>query len=369
MHFTDIALFQVDSPYLKAMVAFMSVSDKYCSPIARITNTDKPYEEDDTFEILNFQIEQWRKNAVGNYNFALHGTWRTTPISRVPSWAVLLNLRANAAHSMLLRPFFFTDKVTAGSKKNIEPAVHLFSDTINILSNLDKSTEVYRKQQPFYIHLLVSACALMSLVIAHVAQHHAALASDLPEDFSQTLSKSFRKAFNLAESYNTTSRASRKLWKRLLLMREPLMQLNILPRESQHSHKAPDQANQRQQDPVLQVQFDTGPTRYGRSSASAAPQPRRDQQSMVMPQAGIKDTGDGRTMNVNEDSTLYPPINDHFMPDLSTPPINMNLNMTALDGTGVMNTMAAFGGSSIFHDWPMVDGQTFFSEGELLYEE
>ncbi|KAH7354504.1 hypothetical protein B0T11DRAFT_321207 [Plectosphaerella cucumerina] len=207
-HFHHAMKSSVESPYLKAMVAFIAVSDKFTSPIARITATSQPYEEDDNFTILNFQIEQWRKNAIGSYDLAQHGTWRTTPIGRIPSWAILLNLRANAAHSMLLRPFFFANKPTAVSRKKIEPALLLVSDTISIISKLDQSTDIYRKQQPFYIHLLVSACALLSLVIAHVAQHHAALAPDLPDDFAESVSKSFRKALALATAYNQKSRAS-----------------------------------------------------------------------------------------------------------------------------------------------------------------
>lgn len=353
---------QVESPYLKAMVSFMSVSDKFTSPISRVAGTGQAYEEDDNFSILNFQIDQWRKNAVGNYNFTQQGIWNTTPISRIPSWAVLLNLRANAAHSMLLRPFFFGNKLTAASKKSIEPAVHLISDTINILSNLDKSTEVYRKQQPFYVHLLASACALMSLVIAHITQNHAALAPDLPEKFEQTLSNSFRKAFNLAKAYNTTSRASRKLWKRLLLMREPLVQLNILPRDLQQLYKP-------LADSVPRQQMDSRSTRLMRSLESA-PESFRWGATSTVPANNSKSPVKRVVEGDGNDRTLCHTTSNAFVPDFSMLPGNMGLAMSASDGAGGMNNITDYGAlTPTFLDWPFIDGKTFFSEGELLYEE
>lgn len=343
----------------------MAVSDKFTSLISRIATTNQPYEDDDTFEILNFQIEQWRKKAVGNYNLAQNGAWRTTPISRIPSWAILLNLRANAAHALLLRPFFFTNKPTAVSKQNIEPALHFVSDTINVLSKLDKSTDIYRKQQPFYTHLLVSACALMSLVIAHVAQDYATLGPELPEDFAESVGKSFQKALSLATAYNGTSRASRKLWKRLTLMREPLVRLNILPRES---HPAPASNTSAPADGDAPPYMPTWSAREARNPERIPNQsgrvPSMTSQA-VAPAGNPKVPGDGS----GSGSDLYQSVGGTFVQDLSVLPAAMGVGTPAFDGGGA-SAMLAFGTSGpMFGDWPLVDGHTFFSEGELLYEE
>ncbi|KAH0422033.1 fungal specific transcription factor domain-containing protein [Colletotrichum camelliae] len=368
-HFHQAMKSSVESPYLRAMVAFMALSDKFTSPVARCAATGQPYDEDETFDILNFQIEQWRKNSVGSFDLRQHEVFVMTPIRRIPSWAVLLNLRANAAHSMLLRPFFFTNKPTPGSRKNIESALRLSAESINILSKLDKATDVYRKQQPFYVHLLVSACALMSLVIAHVAQNHSTLAPDLPENFSDTVSKSFRKALKLAKAYNGASRASRKLWKRLLLMREPLMQLKIVCDDEERPMRVPKrganpngsswaaklgsmqtkgvtQSAQRLQDPFCLTTLTTEPR---------------------VAEGGL--TNNDITIEGNDTGSLYPPFSNDFMQDLPFLPGSVDAANPGFDGT-LASPAAVFGGpGSTFCDWPLMDSQTFFSEGELLYEE
>ncbi|KAF4916576.1 hypothetical protein CGCF415_v000601 [Colletotrichum fructicola] len=369
LHFHQAMKSSVKSPYLRAMVAFMALSDKFTSPVARSAATGQPYDEDETFDILNFQIEQWRKNSVGNFDLRQHEVFIMTPIRRIPSWAVLLNLRANAAHSMLLRPFFFTNKPTPGSRKNIESALRLSAESISILSKLDKATDVYRKQQPFYVHLLVSACALMSLVIAHVAQNHSTLAPDLPESFSDTVSKSFRKALKLAKAYNGASRASRKLWKRLLLMREPLMQLKIVCDDEERPMRVPKRgANLNRSSWAANVgSVQTTVVKQSGQGlqdpfclASSAAEPR-------VAEGGL--ANNDITIEVNDTSSLYPPFSNDFMQDLLFLPGSADAANTGFDGT-IASPAAVFGGAgSIFCDWPLADSQTFFSEGELLYEE
>ena len=351
----------------------MAISDKFTALISRFANAAQSYEEDDTFEIINLQIEQWRKNSVGEYNMTQHGAWRTIPINRIPAWAILLNLRANAAHAMLLRPFFFSTKPTAVSRKNIEPALNLSADSINILWNLDKSTDIYRKQLPFYIHLLVSACALLALVIAHVTEHRATLEVDLPEDFAETVSRSFRKALSLTATYSRSSRASRKLWKRLVHIQEPLIRLGVLPpeppsgpgRELSHDDMS---SNPPQSDESGRpsAQSDPWTTRWARTQEPASAQLGRE----AMPvQARVVPLGpEPHRHGVGNGNGMYqPPVPGGYVQDMSTMPGPMGMPGPPMDGP---STMMPFGpGGTIFGDWPLVDGQNFFSEGELLYQQ
>ncbi|KAJ9148692.1 Zn(2)-C6 fungal-type DNA-binding domain protein [Pleurostoma richardsiae] len=82
------------NPYLKAMTSFILISDKFSEPCAQVANGGA-YDDDEEFDIMNFQIEQWRKKAVGSYGLpqSLAGQ---APSSFPPAWAILLNLRGNA---------------------------------------------------------------------------------------------------------------------------------------------------------------------------------------------------------------------------------------------------------------------------------
>ncbi|KAL4938373.1 hypothetical protein BDV06DRAFT_226055 [Aspergillus oleicola] len=326
-HFHRALKSSIESPYLKAMVSFIAISDRFTSPILRVATTGQPYEAEETFELLNSQIEQWRKNAVGSYNLTQYGTWRTIPLTRVPSWAILLNLRANAAHGMLLRPFFLSNVPTATSTKNIQPALDLVSDTINILVDLDKDTNFYRRQYPHYHHLLVSACALLFLIIAYVEQHHDALIHDLPDEFADSVSACFRKAFRLATAYKDSTRASRKLWKRFELMKGALNQLGIL-----HSSRALGE-----QEAVLSGSIATANT----VTARGHQQPQTAGGSV---RAGV---GHGLVEDTEQLFAGVEGLGDaHLGLESSAGPYSM-------------------WPGSLFDDWPLGKTNTFFSECEL----
>lgn len=227
---TRLAQSQLKSPYLKAMVPFMDVSDKFTSAIARIVTTGEPYEDEIELVGLQRRIKRWRKKECGEYTFPHQGRWTSELFASVPSWAILLHLRAVNAHNMLLRPFFFfSTRLTAASRANLEPAVSLLSETINTISDLDQMTEIYRQKRPFFVHLLISACALLALVSAHIAQHQSSLQDHLLVAITASMEQSFCSALGLATTYRKDCRPSRKLVRRLQMLRPTLERLGILP--------------------------------------------------------------------------------------------------------------------------------------------
>jgi hypothetical protein len=141
----------------------------------------------------------------------------------------LLYLRANAMQGLLLRSYFISNSPSPASRKRIKAGLEYVSDTIWVLSTLDETTDIYRKQHPFFQHFLTSSCAVLFLIVAYAEQNHAALSSDFPDDFSETVRRGLHRALRLAAAYSNSSRASRRLWKRLLLMKDPLLRLGILP--------------------------------------------------------------------------------------------------------------------------------------------
>lgn len=213
--------------YLKAMMSFTIMSERFNDPICRVA-TGGTYEDDDAFETTNFQIEQWRKRALEKQNFSHPGTWQAGPPANMPLWTVILYLRANAVRCILLRPFLLSSSNnTESSRRSIEPGLDTISDTINILSILDRSTDFYRKQHPFLQHFLASSCAFLFLVIAYAEQNR----GNIHEESRDAVGRNFKKALALASAYSDSSRASRKLYDRLVMIKEPLGNLGILSRE------------------------------------------------------------------------------------------------------------------------------------------
>lgn len=68
----------------------------------------------------------------------------------------------------------------------------------------------------------------------------------------------------------------------------------------------------------------------------------------------------------------YQPAIAQYVRDGPTPyaPIDMALDVNAFEGAGAMHNVTTSGvSSSLFCDWPLIDGQTFFTEGEALFGE
>ncbi|KAH7141721.1 hypothetical protein EDB81DRAFT_948146 [Dactylonectria macrodidyma] len=216
------------TPYLKAMMAFTLMSHKFNEPISRVAQGGTCQDED-ALEVTNFQIEQWRKRALEKHNFTHPqncDSYSATG-SKSPPWTTLLYLRANAVRGILLRPFFLSISNSLANKK-IQRGLEIVSDSINILSALDKSTDVYKKQHPHFQHFLASSCALLFLILSYTEQNRGHLSLDLAADYAHSVRRNFKMALSLSAEYKKSSRASRKLWKRLLSMREPLLRWGIL---------------------------------------------------------------------------------------------------------------------------------------------
>ncbi|EUC42269.1 hypothetical protein COCMIDRAFT_29081 [Bipolaris oryzae ATCC 44560] len=227
-----------DAWYLRAMISYTFMSPKFEVPIHRVA-AGATYEQDDAFELLNFQIDQWLKKAIDGHGIyhpspeTAVGVKPTVDPSKRPSpVATLLYLRANAFRSIILRPFFLSGSHSNVSVKMIKPSMNIISDTIGVLTLLNSSTDVYKTQNPFFQHFLSSSCALLFLVVAYVrADRNRAVimqSADLLEPFPGFVKREVERALALATAQSTPSQSSCRLAKRLRHMEEQLARPDFL---------------------------------------------------------------------------------------------------------------------------------------------
>ncbi|WZH46673.1 Activator of stress genes protein 1 [Fusarium acuminatum] len=237
-HATIIFL-KVKNPYLKAMLSFVLISDRFSEPISKAAKGEG-YNDESSFELMSFQIEQWRKKAVGNHSIAQCHTWQTDPSTRPPTWAILLNLRAESVRSQILKPFFFSELDIEITKNHVRPATERVYDIIHVLHTLDATTDLYRKQHPFYQHILACTAGLAFLLMAFIKQNRDTMLPSLTPDLVESLGGSFSMCVALTTKYTSRSRAARRLAKRLIEMRRNLLSLGILDPTSPGSHEGLD---------------------------------------------------------------------------------------------------------------------------------
>ncbi|KAF5675128.1 hypothetical protein FCIRC_7601 [Fusarium circinatum] len=237
--FSSMSTSSVKNPYLKAMLSFILISDRFSEPISNAAKGEG-YNDENSFELMSFQIEQWRKKAVGDYTVANCQTWHTDPSSRPPTWTILLNLRAESVRSQLLKPFFFSELDIEITKNHVRPATDRVYDIIHVLHTLDATTDIYRKQHPYYQHILACTAGLAFLLIAFIKQNRATMLPSLTPDLIESLGGSFSMCVTLTTKYTHRSRSARRLAKRLIEMRRNLLSLGILNPASPGSHEGLD---------------------------------------------------------------------------------------------------------------------------------
>ncbi|WYZ44124.1 hypothetical protein EsH8_VII_000560 [Colletotrichum jinshuiense] len=225
--FTPVKTISAEHPYLKAMLSLIRVSNKFSEPISQAVEAQR-YDDEDDFEVLNFQIERWRKRAIGDYSQTHPQAWLTSLPRQPPSWTILLHLRAEIIRSFLLKPWFLPRSDTRTSKKYLQPAIELLFDTCDILYALNATTDIYRKQHPYYQDLLASASALGFVLTASLEQNKTTLLVSLTTDLADHMGRSYELAVALAASYVTRSKSARKLSDKLSEVRGNLIGLGML---------------------------------------------------------------------------------------------------------------------------------------------
>lgn len=216
------------------MVSFCAISDKL-SELMSSASKGCNQEHDDAFEVMYFQIHQWRKRVLPDQDLKDLLSQSSWSLKKRPAWIIILYLRANSIHGMILRSYFLSNSNGISTRRNFEPALAMVSDTIELLYALDQSTDEYRKLHPHFQHVLASACAVLCLIVANLDQYSFDSTAFNSDKLYDSISRNFKKALTLTATYRDTFGASRRLWKRLVSMKQPLRRIGIISEQSQPS--------------------------------------------------------------------------------------------------------------------------------------
>ncbi|KAM3556914.1 hypothetical protein MY1884_004816 [Beauveria asiatica] len=204
-----------NSPYSMAMYRLVLMSDKFNEIISLAANKGLGDVDDDTVEVMRFQIRQWQAKAIGEHSVDDLEAWLDHPTLMPQPWALLLIFRASSIHSLLLRSYFFPGSPIDRSRGHVAPATELLSQSIAALAALDASACVFGKHRPYYQHILNSMCALVFLMMGYVHDHRPALSAHLPPDFDGAMRRCLEDAGCLAGRYAAVSTAADRLQKRI----------------------------------------------------------------------------------------------------------------------------------------------------------
>lgn len=199
-----------NSPYLAAMVSYAAVA----TPVwERLTGFEPgrvklPQEE---IDYLDYQVMEWYRNIPEHLQYA-------TPVqqdsgqlsSRINNrLRIILYLRANQMRLHIHRPVLHSAARIAEHPNYARNAVDLAKDTIRVLTTMDRTTDVYRRQQVMFNYFLLTALATLFLAVCHA-----------PDLFSNLCRDEFYMALDLVRSMTPQSFVAKRLWKTIRGLKE-----------------------------------------------------------------------------------------------------------------------------------------------------
>ncbi|KAJ4856772.1 fungal specific transcription factor domain-containing protein [Trichoderma breve] len=216
--------------YLKAMLSYGLLSPVHWDRVQRKI-AGAICSDEDSFRFLTSEVEQWRGSSLNGMKF-IHPiiqddpniSWKTRSV--IPT---LLHLRANQLQHLLFQQLLISNPNLAISTSFAEPSLETANDTIEILCDINESSDLYRKQLPVFRHFLASSISVILMTITHKTQIETTSSSDVRQQFlSNKTSDIITRAVQLATAYADSSGISRQLWEQLVSIVESLWQHKII---------------------------------------------------------------------------------------------------------------------------------------------
>ena len=114
----------------------------------------------------------------------------------------LLHLRGNITRISIYQHHLLSTASINANLSAVWLIVDVARDSIQVLTHLNATTDIYSRQQNAFNYFLLSAVAVIALAVCHA-----------PEIFAATCARSFLDAISLVRGFSRHSMASRRLWK------------------------------------------------------------------------------------------------------------------------------------------------------------
>lgn len=111
------------------------------------------------------------------------------------------------------------------NRQQAQTGVDVAKDTIQVLTRLNETTDIYRTQQVCFNYFLLSALAVMFLAISHA-----------PMEFSHQVRDDFYQALDLVKGFSNNSYIAKRLWKAIKGLKEVGPKLGLVSRQTQLTH-------------------------------------------------------------------------------------------------------------------------------------
>ena len=202
------------------MVSYGKISSKAWRSITASETADFRKDE---IGYLDYQIHQWQMAIPASLRFdpSDNAPGAIGPTRSLRRLRVILYLRGNAMRSIIYRPALHSATSIMENRAHAQTAVNIAKDTVRVLTRLDQTSDIYRKQQVCFNYFLIVALAVLFLAVAHA-----------PVEFNRQVRDEFYMALDLVKGFSSKSYVSKRLWKTIRGLKEIGPKLGLVSRQT-----------------------------------------------------------------------------------------------------------------------------------------
>jgi len=156
----------------------------------------------DNVDFLDYQVLRWYSQLPSSLGFDDHDLMseNAIPSRGLRRLRLIMRLRKNQARISIYRVMLHSANRAVANQKCAETVTTIAKDTINIITGVNKISDLYRSQQVCYNYFLVQAVASLMLAAVRV-----------PGVFNHDARRELHAAIDLIESMKAQSVASKRL--------------------------------------------------------------------------------------------------------------------------------------------------------------
>lgn len=205
--------------YLKYITRHNKISTKIWQHNAAFESGNTP--KTDEVGFLDYQILQWYSQLPDSLKFYDMDLPRENeiPDRGLRRLRFLMYLRKNQARISIYRPIMHSATSILQNRAHAETIVGVAKDTVNVITGINRISDIYRTQQICYNYFLVQALAAIFLAVAHA-----------PAVFCHITRDEFYAAIDLIKGFSTKSHTSKRLWRTIRGLKEMGDRIGMLDR-------------------------------------------------------------------------------------------------------------------------------------------
>ena len=169
---------------------------------------------------LDYQVQEWHNSIPDSLRYQPSDNFpESSNISkRQRRLRLLLYLRVNQSRIQLYRPVLYSITSILENRGYAQTVVELAKETIRTLTQVYRTSDIYRSPQASTNYYLMGALAVIFLAVSHA-----------PLEFSQQVREEFYMALDLVKGYKAQSYISRRLWKTIKGLKDIAPKLGLVP--------------------------------------------------------------------------------------------------------------------------------------------